>query len=87
MRAVALREVRPRSDEDMEIAGRLIGRDRDRILLREGFKGRVDVVGEPLEQREESDRRDRAARQDDLQPADAIRHRAKHDEERRADHE
>ena len=84
--AVALREVGPGSHEDVEVTGRLVSRYGDRILVREGFKVRVDIVRQPFEQRNERDRCDQAARQDDLQPSDAVRQPAEHDEERRADH-
>jgi len=71
----------------MEVTGRLVRRYGDRILLREGFKVRVDVVGEALEQWKERDRRYQASCQDDLEPSDAVRQPAEHNEERRADHE
>ena len=87
LRAVAIRELRPRPHEDVEVAGRLVRRDRDRILLREGLKVRVDVVRQPVEQREVGHRRDQAARQDDLQPPDLVRQPAEEDEERRAEDE
>ena len=46
---------------------------------------RVDVVRQRLEQREVGERRDQAAGQDDLQPADPVGQPAEEDEERRAD--
>ena len=83
MVAVAVGELAPRPDEEVELA---IGRrDRDRRLGRELLERGVDVVREPLEQREVGDRRDQAARQDDLQPADPVGQPAEDDEERRAD--
>ena len=38
--AIAVGELRPRADEDMEVAGRLVGVDRDRILLLECLERR-----------------------------------------------
>ena len=58
---------------------------RDRVLLRERLEVRIDVVRERAEQREVGERRDQAARQDDLQPADPVGQPAEEDEERRAD--
>ena len=55
------------------------------VLLRERLERRVDVVGQRREQREVGQRRDQAAGQDDLQPADLVGEPAEEDEERRAE--
>src|SRR5262249_43473083 len=82
---IAIGELAPRTDEDVELA---IGRgDRDRSLRGEVFESGVDVVRESLEQREVGYRGDQAARQNDLQPADPVGEPAEDDEERSADHE
>src|SRR6185295_11770463 len=72
---------RPRSDEDMEIA--IAGRHRDRRPLLIRLQIGIDVVRETVEQRNVRKRRDEAARQNDLFPADLIRERAEDEEERR----
>src|SRR5256885_5673315 len=50
---------------DVEVAGRLVGMDRDRILLLERFERGVGIVGERAEQREVAERRDHAARSEE----------------------
>ena len=85
MRPVAVARTCPRTDEDVELAVGRIRRHRDLVLLLELLERRIDVVRQPREQREVGDRRDQAAGQDDLQPADPVRQPAEEDEERRAD--
>ena len=82
LRPVAIAELGPRPDEDVEVAIRRL--HRDHVRLRERLQRRVHVVREPLEEREVRERRDEAAGQDDLQPPDLVRQRAENDEERRA---
>ena len=80
---VALGELAPRADEDMEIA--VGGGDRDAGLLLIRLQRRIDVMGQRLEQREVGDGGDQAAEHDDLQAADLVGQPAEEDEERRGE--
>jgi hypothetical protein len=51
------------------------------------LESRIDIMRQPLEQREIRDCGNQTAEQNDLQSADPVRQRAEHQEERRADHQ
>ena len=69
--------------DEHEVALRRVSRHSDLGRIIEGSQIRVYGIGQHVEQREVGDSTDQATREDQLQPADAVRQSAENHEERR----
>src|SRR4029078_5271038 len=69
MRTIAIRKLGPRTDEDVEMTCRVVSPHCDRIVVREPFDSRIDIMCQAHEERVIGDYCNGAPRQDDLQPA------------------
>lgn len=82
---IADAEVGPWPDEYMSVASALVDAKRDGIFLAELDKGRIDRIGQNMEQWDGGAGREKAPGEDDFEPANPVRQPAEENEERRTE--